>query len=222
MMASNFSIQKATPVKPAATSRTVREAIEWAFHAEKASLDPVDASPAPQPSSYGMEYVMMQQAMLGCKVDRSGHVPEGHHTAPQAEYIAAMVGGLPDHLGGRRVALTVAECGRQRCTPDWMADAEPRLVPQEWAASNQHGRKGKSQIFGKARTMVNGRLRVTDVMFTPCRWVPSMSEIAFQRERYTEWREALAYLAGAFQDSGMLTFDIASDLPASAPWRKRR
>ena len=49
----------------------------------------------------------MQRAALGCKVD-GGQYKMGSYTHPDAEVIAATVAGMPDSLGGKRMAIRVA------------------------------------------------------------------------------------------------------------------
>lgn len=53
----------------------------------------------------------MQRPVRGCKVD-GGLYKMGSYTHPDAEVIAATVAGLPDSLGGIRMALRVAELER--------------------------------------------------------------------------------------------------------------
>ena len=76
---------------------------------------------------FGLEYVLLQRAALGCKVDGGQH-KMGSYTHPDAEVIAATVAGMPDSLGGIRMAIRVAElaraalrAGRDQAQPAWRA-----------------------------------------------------------------------------------------------------
>ncbi|RAK11258.1 hypothetical protein ATI53_105116 [Salipiger aestuarii] len=61
----------------------------------------------------------MQRATLGCKVDGGQH-KMGNNTHADAEVIAATLAGLPDSVGGIRMATRVAELALAGLTPDWM------------------------------------------------------------------------------------------------------
>ncbi len=52
--------------------------------------------------------------------------------------IAATVAEVPDSLGGKRMAIRVAELARAGLTPDWMPGAVPRCVPTI-VKQHQHG-----------------------------------------------------------------------------------
>ena len=109
----------------------VQAALEWAFRIEKAQLElrpPKDMSE--EGFGFGLEYVLLQRAALGCKVD-GGQYKMGSYTHPDAEVIAATVAGMPDSLGGIRMAIRVAELARAGLTPDWMPGVVPRCVPVE-------------------------------------------------------------------------------------------
>ena len=89
---------------------SIQQALEWAFGVEKAQLElpePSDPERAHR-SGFGLEYVLIQRAALGCKVDGGQH-KIGGYTHEDAEVIAATVAGIPDHLGGKRMAIRVAE-----------------------------------------------------------------------------------------------------------------
>ena len=109
---------------------------------------------------FGLEYVLLQRAMLGCKVDGGQH-KMGNYTHPDAEVIAATVAGLPDSLGGIRMAIQVAELARAGLTPRLDAGRRPALRPagnQEqpaWSAGYNHRRRHRAGE--NARQMANGR-----------------------------------------------------------------
>jgi hypothetical protein len=91
----------------------------------------------------------MQRAALGCQID-GGRYKRGSYTHEDAEVIAATVAGLPDSLGGIRMAISVAELARAGITPDWMPGAVPRCVPvdMKW---NRHGERAVSVVVGTER-----------------------------------------------------------------------
>ena len=90
----------------------VQGALEWAFRVEQAQLElPPPKDVTEEGFGFGLEYVLLQRAMLGCKVDGGQH-KMGSYTHPDAEVIAATVAGMPDSLGGIRMAIQVAELAR--------------------------------------------------------------------------------------------------------------
>ena len=95
---------------------------------------------------FGLEYVLLQRAMLGCKVDGGQH-KMGSYTHPDAEVIAATVAGIPVSLGGIRMAIHVAELARAGLTPGWMPGAVPRCVPVE-TKQNQYGERSATIVVG--------------------------------------------------------------------------
>jgi len=136
--------------------------LEWAFRVEQAQLElPLPKDAVEEGFGFGMEYILLQRAELGCKVDGGQH-KMGSYTHPDAEVIAAAVAGMPDSLGGKRMAIYVAELARAGITPDWMPGVIPRCVPME-TKQNQHGER--------ANTIVVGIERVPRDRIRPCfRW----------------------------------------------------
>ena len=116
----------------------VQAALEWAFRIEQAQLElPLPPDVTEEGFGFGLEYVLLQRAVLGCKIDGGQH-KIGGYTHEDAEVIAATVAGIPDSLGGKRMAIRVAELARAGLTPDWMPGAVPRCVPSI-VKQNQHG-----------------------------------------------------------------------------------
>jgi len=103
----------------------------------------------------GLEYVLLQRAALGCKVHGGQH-KMGSYTHPDAEVIAATVSGMPDSLGGIRIAIRVAELARVGLTPDWMPGAAPHCVPVE-TKQNQHGERSATIVVAIARALAFNR-----------------------------------------------------------------
>jgi hypothetical protein len=82
----------------------VQQALEWAFRIEQAQLElPLPENMTEEGFGFGLEYVLLQRAALGCKVDGGQHKISGF-THEDAEVIAATVAGLADSLGGKRMA----------------------------------------------------------------------------------------------------------------------
>ena len=90
---------------------------------EQAQLElPLPPDVTEEGFGFGLEYVLLQRAVLGCKIDGGQH-KIGGYTHEDAEVIAATVAGIPDSLGGKRMAIRVAELARAGLTPDWMPGA---------------------------------------------------------------------------------------------------
>ena len=136
----------------------VQAALEWAFRVEKAQLElPPPKDVLEESSGFGLEYVLMQRAALGCKVD-GGQYKMGGYTHADAEVIAATVAGMPDSLGGKRMAIRVVELARAGLTPDWMPGAVPRCVPVEMKR-NRYGDRAVTEVVGTVRVRVLGKWR---------------------------------------------------------------
>ena len=138
---------------------SVQQALEWAFRVEHAQLElPEPSDPERgQGFGFGLEYVLMQRAALGCKID-GGQYKMGTYTHEDAEVIAATVAGMPDNLGGKRMAIRVAELARAGLTPDWMPGAVPRCVPVEMKR-NRHGDHATTVVVGTERVLSRGKWR---------------------------------------------------------------
>jgi hypothetical protein len=150
----------------------VQQALEWAFRVEKAQLElPERVDPERGPGfGFGLEYVLMQRAALGCRVDGGQH-KIGGYTHEDAEVIAATVAGIPDSLGGLRMAIQVAELARAGLTPDWMPGAVPRCVPVE-VRRNQHGERAATVVVGTERILTRGKWRTVEVLACPVTFSP--------------------------------------------------
>ena len=127
----------------------VQAALEWAFQVEKAQLElPVRRDINQEGFGFGLEYVLIQRARLGCKVDGGGRSSQSY-THQDAEVVAATLAGMPDSLGGKRMAIYVAELARPRMTPDWMPGVVPRCVPVE-TKRNQLSERSTTILVGIA------------------------------------------------------------------------
>jgi len=202
----------------------VQAALEWAFRVEKAQLE-LPERPDPERGSgtgtgFGLEHVLLQRAALGCKVD-GGQYKMGGYTHADAEVIAATVAGMPDSLGGKRMAIRVAELARAGLTPDWMPGAVPRCIPVE-TRQNQHGERATTVVVGIERVLTRGKWRSVEVLACPVTWRPHPEQIAFVRRGYDDWWQALSWVRDGLIDGGMLReMAIKPAMPKMKPWEDR-
>jgi hypothetical protein len=203
---------------------TVQQALEWAFRTEKAQLE-LPERPDPERAhraSFGLEYVLLQRAALGTKVDGGQH-KMGGYTHPDAEVIAATVANLPDDLGGKRMAIRVAELARAGLTPDWMPGAVPRCVPVEMKR-NRYGEYAKTVVVRTARIRgpgptPRGRWKTIDILACPVTYTPHPQQIEAARRGYRDWVAALAWVRDMLVEGRMLRdVSVAQALPKATPW----
>lgn len=198
----------------------VQAALEWAFRVEQAQLElPVRRDIDNEGFGFGMEYILLQRAALGCKVDGGQH-KMGSHTHPDAEVIAATVAGMPDSLGGIRMAIRVAELARAGMTPDWMPGVAPRCVPVE-IKQNQHGERATTIVVGTERVKTRGKWRTVDVLACPVTWRPHPEQIASARRGYEDWWQALDWVRDGLVAGGMLReVEVNGAMPKVRPWKQ--
>jgi hypothetical protein len=197
----------------------VQAALEWAFRVEQAQLElPLRKDGAEEGFGFGLEYVLLQRAMLGCKVDGGQH-KMGSYTHPDAEVIAATVAGMPDSLGGIRMAIQVAELARAGMTPDWMPGVVPRCVPME-TKNNQHGERARTIVVGTERVKTRGKWRTVELLACPVTWRPHPEQIASARRGYEDWWQALDWVREGLAVGGMLReVMVTAAMPRVQPWR---
>ena len=198
---------------------SVQQALEWAFRVEHAQLE-LPEPPEPereQGFGFGLEYVLMQRAALGCKID-GGQYRMGSYTHEDAEVIAATVAGIPDNLGGKRMAIRVAELARAGLTPDWMPRVVPRCVPVE-VKRNQHGERATTIVVGTERVLSRGKWRTVEVLACPVTFSPHPQQIEAARRGYVEWCRALGWVREGLQAGGLLReFEMKDVMPRGTPW----
>ena len=199
----------------------VQQALEWAFRVEKAQLElPPPSDVAEEGFGFGLEYVLLQRAALGCEIDGGQH-KTGGYTHEDAEVIAATVAGMPDSLGGKRMAIRVAELARAGLTPDWMPGAVPRCVPVE-VKRNQHGERARTIVVGTERVLTRGKWRTVEVLACPIFFRPHPEQIEAARRAYGEWWRALDWIRDGLTEGGMLReVKITSAMPKARPWHLR-
>ena len=198
----------------------IQAALEWAFRVEKAQLElPQQKDVAEEGFGFGLEYVLLQRAALGCKVDGGQH-KVGSYTHPDAEVIAATVAGIPHSLGGIRMAISVAEMARAGITPNWMPGAVPRCVPVD-VKRNRHGDRAVSIVVGTERVLVRGKPRMVEVRACPVTFSPSHEQINAARRGYDDWWRALDWVRDGLLAGGMLReMEVTAVMPRVRPWEK--
>jgi len=199
----------------------VQAALEWAFRVEKAQLEvPPPQGVIEEGFGFGLEYVLMQRAILGCRIDGGQH-KIGSYTHEDAEVIAACVAGMPDSLGGKRMAIRVAELARAGLTPDWMPGAVPRCVPVE-VKRNQHGERASTVVVDTVRILARGKWRTVEVLACPVTWRPHPEQIASARRGYDDWWQALGWIRDGLIAGGILReVEVTEVMPKVRPWDQR-
>jgi hypothetical protein len=196
----------------------VQAALEWAFRVEKAQLElPPLKDVTEEGFGFGLEYVLLQRAALGCKIDGGQH-KMGSYTHPDAEVIAATVAGMPDSLGGIRMAIRVAELARAGLTPDWMPGAIPRCMPVD-VKHNQHGERAITIVVGTERVLTRGTWKTIELLACPVTWRPHPEQIASARRGYEVWWQALDWIRDGLVSGGMLReVEVNGVMPKARPW----
>lgn len=203
-------------------SLSIQQALEWTFRVEQAQLElPEPETDDGEPRSFGLEHVLAQRAVLGTAVD-GGRYKLGSYTHPDAEVIAAIVAGLPDSHGGKRMAIRVAELARAGMTPDWMPGVVPRCLPVD-VLENQHGPKAVTIVVGTERVWSRGKWRTVEVLACPVMWRPYPEQISAARRAYHDWWQALEYLRDGLQTVGLLReVEVTGVMPKCRPWERNQ
>jgi hypothetical protein len=205
----------------------VQAALDWAFRIEQAQLElPLPPDVREEGFGFGLEYVLLQRAVLGCKIDGGQHKISSY-THEDAEVIAATVAGIPDSLGGKRMAIRVAELARAGLTPDWMPGAVPRCVPII-VKQNQHGTHAGAIVVGVERIRVRGpgargTWKTIDILACPVTFSPHPQQIEAARRGYDEWWQALGWVREGLIAGGMLReLEVTAAMPTASPWLRVR
>ena len=198
----------------------VQAILEWAFRVEKAQLElPLPKDVSEEGFGFGMEYVLLQRGALGCKVDGGQH-KMGSYTSADAEIVAATLAGMPDSLGGKRMAIYVAELARAGMTPNWLPGVVPRCVPVE-TKNNQHGERSSTIVVGTERVLSRGKWRTVEVLACPVTWRPHPEQIASARRGYEDWWQALDWIRDGLKVGAMLReAEVTAVMPNVRPWIK--
>ena len=211
-------MMRMTPAQPVGVKEvSILELIEWAFQREKVSIefDQVRASMPGQLPGFGMEWVMIERAKLGCRVDGGGR-SDPH---PDAEAVADALAQLPEGVGGRRMALTIAELARAGQPHGWGARAAPQVQPRAWRET-KHGRFAETERCGLVRYRSRGKDREVEARWCPITIENHPRDEARARRAYLLWWSALRELRDTFRVYGGLTgHSVSLRLPSHLPWK---
>lgn len=194
---------------------SVLQALQWAFGTECAQLEFDEVNPDARVVGCDPIWRMMQQSILGCRVDGGGR----SDAADDAEVIASIVARLPVALGGKAMADQVARLARAAAAPDWMPDATPRCVPRDGFRLTKHGEFARTETVGQVETLYRGRKVVHDLLACPVSYRPSAAQISSARRAYLDWWGALLHLQAELRACGLTTITITRDMPPMTPWR---
>lgn len=198
---------------------SIQELLHWAFQRELASLDFDEfAKETGARPGVGIEWIMIQTANLGCRVDGGGKSSRHH----DADLVASALAVLPENVGGRRMAVQIAELARKGELPNWGQDAQPRCEPVSWRLS-KHGPRGVRRYndYYKDRWPIPYNANQPWNYFCPVRYVDDARWVAGLRRNYLLWRLALTELRNTFQIHDNLTsFKVTDGMPAMQPWKK--
>ena len=128
---------------------------------------------------------------------------------------------MPDSLGGKRMAIYVAELAQAGMTPDWLPGVVPRCVPVA-IKSNQHGEQSTTVVVGVERVLHRGKWRTVEVLACPITWRPHPEQIASARRDYEDWWQALDRVRDGLLAGGMLReVEVTAAMPKVRPWQLR-
>ncbi len=211
--------ETARPVRAGKRAISIQDLLVWAFRAECAQLN-IGAGErfgGELLPSFGLEYVMIERARLGCRVDGGGR-SEPH---PDADVVASAVSVLPEGLGGIGMAIRIAELARAGMTPDWMPGAKPKCLPLEWR-QHKHGPHAATTVVGVEVVRHRGRKVRHEIRACPVTYVPTPSQIGSARRGYLAWCSALLELRCQFQTCGGLScWSVTDAMPPMRPWMKK-
>lgn len=204
-------------------SVSVLEIIEWAFQREKVGVDfdEIEREAGAKPG-VGMEYILMEQARLGCRV-QGGGTSSAHH---DADIVASTLAVLPESCGGRRMAIWIAELARSGRVPEWQSELQVRPMA---TSTNRHGTRARTSDAAElgsigwphqARRKRNGSIALEPVLYSPIEIRPTAREIASMRRGYLQWWSALLEIKSALQSSHLTSHVVTNVMPPSAPWKK--
>jgi hypothetical protein len=205
-------LAKQRHVSKAKRTLSVRQALEWAFMAEQASMDFDELR---GPDGCDTIWKLMQRGLLGCEIDGGG-ISARHD---DAEVIASLVARLPVALGGRGMAIRIASLARCGSVPDWMPDARQRCVPMD-TRMTRHGPFARTEVVGSVETIFRGRRIKHDVVACPVTYRPSAAQISAARREYLDWWGAMLDLRHTLALAGLRTIEITNVMPPMQPWHK--
>lgn len=192
---------------------SVRAALEWAFAAERVSIEFDEMRDGPDATD--TIWRLMRQGQLGCKIDGGGR-SVAHD---DAEVIASILARLDMAYGGKGMAVEMARLARIGSAPDWMPGAVTRCVPCDTRLT-KHGLFARTEVAGRIETLHRGRKVVRDVLCCPVTFYPSAAKIVSARKHYGAWWLALRAVHGMLSKAGLRTIVLTREMPPRAPWAK--
>lgn len=200
---------------------SVQALLEWAFAVERASLDYDEIGEAAGRgwAGVGGEHHIGEMLSLGFErgqgvcVDRSFGRSQSHD---DADIVASVLRASVSHFGQ---ATWVASLARNQSQPKWDL-GQPRLVPIKWSRPNHHGVKAKSEVL-ETVTYKSRRRGVVKraVMWTPCTWHPSVSQVGAARRSWLEWWTILFSVKSALEHVELERFSVTDAMPPRTPWK---
>lgn len=195
----------------------IQALLEWAFAVEHAQVDFED--PGTLALGYhpiGNAARMADRGALGCRIDGGGRsLP-----ADDADLVAAAVARLPLNLGGRTMAITVAEYARTQQTPDAMISVVPRCVPVS-TRQNQTGTWAQTEHVCYVTDRSGRKARRFDSRVCPVTYTPDAATIGRARRKYLAWWAAVFELRSMLISHGNLSrWTLTKAMPPHSPWKK--
>lgn len=212
---------------------SVREIVEWAFATERAQIEKDEIGEIAGFLFFGRgtEAVIAERHALGkVKIDVS---PGRSEPAEAAQIVASVVRmALP-----WEDATWIASLARARMAPDHLGAVRPSLEPTQWVYS-RGGKRGKTadsvelgthdranphDQIGWPNTRRISRKRgyvFEKVLYTPCTWHPTASQIGHARRQYLHWWSCLLTVGAYLRKPNVLSLQITKEMPPMQPWRK--
>jgi len=194
---------------------SVLDLLSWAFGVEHVELSHPDEL-APVAVGAGMEWRLMQQAQLGCRVDGGGRSP-AHE---DAETVASIVATVAKWHCGWSMGLRIAELARSGQVPDWCEDERPRCIPRGWT-QNQYGDHAATAVAETITQVSRGRAVKFEVKYCPVTYSPSAAHISAKRRDYLAWYGALLEIASLLRGVGLVAHVLNDVMPPMTPWRSK-
>lgn len=189
--------------------------LQWAFAIEGAGLDFDEVGVR---RNVGIEWILIEQARLGCRPDGGGR-SDPH---PDADIVASALTVLPDAFGGVGMAISIAEGARLGQVPDWRPSPSPRCEPVSWKHT-KHGTFAERRLWtGPGRIYTTGaQQRKGFGFYCPVFFRDTAAEIGRARRAYLQWWSALSEVRHCLRIGQSLSaFRLSDAMPDMQPWKK--